>query len=56
VSDHGAHFDALFEPKPGEGLTAALLRYGTAGYTRLWTPRGGPLAWELSRAGLLAIS
>lgn len=54
ASDHGDHFDAPFEPKVGEGLTAALLRYGEAGYTRLWTPRGGPLAWELARAGLLA--
>jgi diaminohydroxyphosphoribosylaminopyrimidine deaminase/5-amino-6-(5-phosphoribosylamino)uracil reductase len=56
ASDHGDQFDALFEPKAGEGLSAALLRYGDAGYTRLWTPRGGRLAWELSRAGLLAIS
>lgn len=56
ASDHGDHFDGPFEPNPGEGLPAALLRYGEAGYTRLWTPRGGPLAWELSRAGLLAIT
>ncbi len=54
--DHGDHFDALFEPQPGEALISALLRYGEAGYTRLWTPRGGPLAWELARVGLLAVS
>lgn len=56
ASDHSAHFDAQFEPAAGEGLAAALQRYGDAGYTRLWTPRGGALAWELSRAGLLAFA
>lgn len=46
-------FDAGFEPVAGEALEAALKRYGTDGYTRLWTPRGGALAWELARLGLL---
>jgi diaminohydroxyphosphoribosylaminopyrimidine deaminase/5-amino-6-(5-phosphoribosylamino)uracil reductase len=49
---HG--YDELFQPAPGEALQAALDRFGAHGYTRLWTPRGGPLAWELGRAGLLA--
>ena len=48
---HG--YDDLFEPSAGEDLHAALERFGAHGYTRLWTPRGGPLAWELGRAGLL---
>jgi diaminohydroxyphosphoribosylaminopyrimidine deaminase/5-amino-6-(5-phosphoribosylamino)uracil reductase len=49
-------FDALFEPHPGEPMDEALKRYGNQGYTRLWTPRGGALAWELARQGLLAHS
>ncbi|MCI3180993.1 cytidine deaminase [Caulobacter sp. CCUG 60055] len=53
ASEDGQGFDALFEPQPGEGLALALDRYGAAGYTRLWTPRGGPLAWELAGQGLL---
>jgi diaminohydroxyphosphoribosylaminopyrimidine deaminase/5-amino-6-(5-phosphoribosylamino)uracil reductase len=47
-------FDAGFEPAPGEALETALRRYGAQGYTRLWTPRGGALAWELARQGLLS--
>jgi diaminohydroxyphosphoribosylaminopyrimidine deaminase/5-amino-6-(5-phosphoribosylamino)uracil reductase len=47
-------FDTAFEPAPGEALEAALKRYGGQGYTRLWTPRGGALAWELAREGLLS--
>lgn len=46
-------FDAAFEPAAGEALEAALKRHGAQGYTRLWTPRGGALAWELARLGLL---
>lgn len=49
-----AGFDAAFEPSAGEALEAALKRYGAEGYTRLWTPRGGALAWELARLGLLS--
>lgn len=48
---HG--YDEMFEPAAGEDLRTALDRFGAHGYTRLWTPRGGPLAWELGRAGLL---
>ena len=51
--DTADSYDAPFEPAPGETLLAALQRYGDQGYTRLWTPRGGALAWELSRNGLL---
>lgn len=47
-------FDAAFEPEPGEDLHAALRRYGEQGYTRMWTPRGGALAWDLGRQDLLA--
>lgn len=47
-------FDAAFEPAPGEALETALRRYGDQGYSRLWTPRGGVLAWELAREGLLS--
>lgn len=50
----GDGFDAGFEPASGEALAAALKRYGGEGYTRLWTPRGGALAWELAREGLLS--
>jgi diaminohydroxyphosphoribosylaminopyrimidine deaminase/5-amino-6-(5-phosphoribosylamino)uracil reductase len=54
AADRPETFDAQFEPMPGEPLIEALKRYGNLGYTRLWTPRGGPLSWELSRQGLLA--
>jgi len=54
AADRSETFDAQFEPMPGEPLIEALKRYGDLGYTRLWTLRGGPLAWELSRQGLLA--
>lgn len=52
-ADDGAGFDAGFEPAAGEALETALKRYGADGYNRLWTPRGGALAWELARHGLL---
>jgi diaminohydroxyphosphoribosylaminopyrimidine deaminase/5-amino-6-(5-phosphoribosylamino)uracil reductase len=54
AADAGQGFDAAFEPAAGEALDTALRRYGAAGYTRLWTPRGGALAWELARHGLLS--
>lgn len=54
AADGPEGFDAAFEPQPGETLDAALTRHCAIGHTRLWTPRGGPLAWELSRQGLLA--
>lgn len=54
AADAAAGFDARFEPRAGEGLEAALRRYGEEGYNRLWTPRGGALAWELGRVGRLA--
>ena len=53
AADDAAGYDACFDPSPGEALEAALRRYGGEGYTRLWTPRGGALAWELGRVGLL---
>jgi len=56
AADHAETFDGQFELRSGEPLIEALKRYGNQGYTRLWTPRGGPLAWELSRQGLLAKS
>lgn len=54
AADSPAGYDAAFEPASGEALETALRRYGEAGYTRMWTPRGGALAWELGRMGLLA--
>lgn len=54
AADDGQGFDEAFEPRPGEDLLVAAERYGAGGYTRLWTPRGGPLAWELARRDLLA--
>jgi diaminohydroxyphosphoribosylaminopyrimidine deaminase/5-amino-6-(5-phosphoribosylamino)uracil reductase len=56
AADDAAGYDKRFEPQAGEGLDAALRRYGGEGYTRLWTPRGGALAWELGRLGLLTIA
>jgi diaminohydroxyphosphoribosylaminopyrimidine deaminase/5-amino-6-(5-phosphoribosylamino)uracil reductase len=53
AADGEGGYDAAFQPAPGESLEAALRRYGEAGYTRLWTPRGGALAWELARQDLL---
>ena len=54
AADTPEGFDAAFEPRAGESLDAALRRHGEIGHTRLWTPRGGALAWELSQQGLLA--
>lgn len=53
AADDEAGYDGRFEPGSGESLEAALRRYGEAGFTRLWTPRGGALAWELARETLL---
>ncbi len=47
----GDGFDAAFQPEPGEDIEAALLRYGQAGYTLLWTPIGGPIAAQLAANG-----
>ena len=46
-------FDAAFEPAPGESLSAALQRYGEAGYTRLWVERGGILERALREQDFL---
>lgn len=46
-------FDAEFNPKEGEDLRAALLRFGTDGYTRMWVPERGKLASMLEQEGLL---
>jgi diaminohydroxyphosphoribosylaminopyrimidine deaminase/5-amino-6-(5-phosphoribosylamino)uracil reductase len=54
TADAATGFDAAFAPAPGEALEAALRRHGALGHTRLWTPRGGALAWELAREGLLS--
>jgi diaminohydroxyphosphoribosylaminopyrimidine deaminase/5-amino-6-(5-phosphoribosylamino)uracil reductase len=54
TADEAEGYDAAFEPAAGEALESALKRYGAEGYTRLWTPRGGALAWELARQGLLS--
>ena len=51
TADGGMGYDALFEPRPGENLEAALKRYGEAGYGLLWTPKDGPTArWLAARA------
>jgi diaminohydroxyphosphoribosylaminopyrimidine deaminase/5-amino-6-(5-phosphoribosylamino)uracil reductase len=50
----GAGFDAPFAPEPGEGLEAALERFGRAGYTRLWALEGSDLALRLKNLGFLS--
>jgi diaminohydroxyphosphoribosylaminopyrimidine deaminase/5-amino-6-(5-phosphoribosylamino)uracil reductase len=47
-------FDAVFAPEPGEGLEAALKRFGRAGYTRLWAPHDSDLALKLKSLGFLS--
>lgn len=49
----GEGFDARFEPGGGEEPQAALQRYAKAGYTRLWTPLGEPLAERLKELNFL---
>ena len=53
AADTAEGFDASFEPAPGESLSAALQRYGDAGYTRLWVERGGILERRLREQGFL---
>ena len=52
-AEDGAGFDGPFLLLAGEEPAAALKRLAEAGYTRLWTPLGGPLAARLSALGLL---
>ena len=52
-ADGGEGFDGVLDLAAGEAPEAALTRLAQAGYTRLWTPRGGPVAERLRRLGLL---
>jgi diaminohydroxyphosphoribosylaminopyrimidine deaminase/5-amino-6-(5-phosphoribosylamino)uracil reductase len=53
AAKNGFGFDAEFNPDVGEDLRAALLRFGAAGYTRMWVLERGMLASMLEQQGLL---
>lgn len=49
----GEGSEAQFTPRPGEGIEAALLRYGAEGYSRLWIGTADPLVEALVQGGFL---